>query len=383
MAKRGIKSSIGSYGSFSPRTKIGTTYGRVVDIILDSFHPEYSNRGNSQSINGIFYKPLSTPGSESEDAPLQFAFQGVSNIKQVPLKGEIVEIKYQPSETRNETPNSTKTYWTKVIPLWNHPHHNAYPDVIQFEDQQANVDLGDDFIELSNINPLQPFPGDLLIEGRYGQSIRFSGTKFESNTWTDSSNNGKPITIIRNGQVETDNGTDNILEDINEDASSIYLTSNHSIELQQSNEKRDSWNEAPEKADKYKGKQIILNSGRLYFNSRDESILLSSKEAFGVNAKSAHIDADDYIGLDAKKIYLGQAARRLEDEPVLLGQRTVDLLEKFLNQFGSIIDTMVNMPPSPPAAVLQLKTKAIAIKPVVTTLKNQLKRLPSKKVFTE
>ena len=58
------------------------------------------------------------------------------------------------------------------------------------------------FEEQDNINPLQPFPGDVLIEGRHANTIRLGGTKHEENPLVDDSNNGKPYNIIRIGQTD-------------------------------------------------------------------------------------------------------------------------------------------------------------------------------------
>ena len=230
---------------------------------------------------------------------------------------------------------------------------------------------------------MQSFPGDLIIEGRHGNSIRLTGTKYVSSPWIDNTNNNKPLTIISNGQKETDNGIDLIVEDINEDSTSIYLASDHKINLSPANKKRDSWKKNPIEVDQYKGSQVIINGGRLFFNSRDESILMSSKKDFGVNAKSVHLDGEEMVSIDGDKIYLGQAALNREDEPVLLGQRTVDLLLNFISSFEEIIRTMATMPPAPPAAIAQMMVTANAILPTLPSLKNGLKRLPSKKVYTE
>ena len=250
-----------------------STFARVVDVLTDSFHPKFDDYGGSQAINGVFYRSLSGAKKEEEDTQLRFAFCSDVNIKRVPLKNEIVEIVSLPSERRSTVPSSTKPYWRQVIPMWNHPHHNAYPDTIQFEDQESEAEFGDYFEETDKVNPLQLFPGDISIEGRHGQSIRMTGTKYDSNIWIDDSNNGQPLTIIRNGQKEAESGDESVLEDVNEDKSSIYLTSDHTVELTQANEKRAAWSEEPEKADKFKGSQVIINSGRLNFKANNEHAL--------------------------------------------------------------------------------------------------------------
>ena len=372
-------SAAGGGGGSAP----SSTFARVVDVLTDSFHPKYEDYGGSQSINGVFYRSLSGAKKEEDDTQLRFAFCSDVNIKRVPLKSEIVEIVSLPSERRSTGPGSTKPYWKQVIPMWNHPHHNGYPDTVQFEDQESEAELGDHFEETDKVNPLQLFPGDISIEGRHGQSIRMTGTKYDSNIWIDDSNNGQPLTIIRNGQKEVDTGDESVLEDINEDKSSIYLTSDHTVELTQANEKRSAWKEEPEKADKFKGSQVIINSGRLYFNAYDEHALLSAKEGIGLNAETISLDGEEYVGLDAKKIYLGAAALKKEHEPVLKGKTSTDWLEDLTKQVESLANTLAKLPPAPPAAIAKLIASGNAILPLVKVLKNKLPQLHSKKVFTE
>jgi len=376
---RGASNAGGSSGGSSSLN----TFARVVDVITDSFHPKYEVYGGSQSINGILYRNLKTASSEEDDQQLRFAFCSDVNIKRVPLKSEIVEIVTLPSERRSTGPGSTKSYWSQVVPMWNHPHHNAYPDTAQYEDQESEAEFGDFFEETDKVNPLQLFPGDISIEGRHGQSIRMTGTKYDSNIWIDDSNNGEPLTIIRNGQKEAESGDESVIEDINEDKSSIYLTSDHTVELEQANEKRESWKDEPEKADKFKGSQVIINSGRLYFNAYDEHTLISAKEGIGLNAKTVSLDGEEYVGLDAKKIYLGAAALKREHEPVLKGKTSTTWLNDLTKQVKTLADTMAKLPPAPPAAIAKLIVTGNTVLPLLEILINKLPQLHSKKVFTE
>lgn len=353
-------------------------YGRVVDIILDSFHPKYEQYGKSQSINGVFYRLLNIGTVEEEENELLFAYCGVSNFKNIPLKGEIVTLSTLPSDIKLGSPTSTKEYWTGIVPIWNHPHHNAYPDTTQ----QQDVDFGKDFKEETNIAPLQVFPGDYILEGRHAQSIRFNGTKYESNELIDDSNNGKPIIIVSNGQKEPSNSVDPVLEDINEDPSSLYFTSDHIIPLIQANEKRDAFDEEPEKADTYKGSQLLANAGRLYFNAKDEGAYISAKESIGLNAKVIGIDGEDYVGLDAKKVYLGTTAFE-EKEPALKGQTSTDWLEDLVGLLESLANTLATTPPAPPTYIGGLIKEGVKLKAQLPQLKGILKQLHSKKVYID
>ncbi len=359
----------------------GKYYGRVVDVIQSADHPEYQQYGESNSINGVFFRNLNTPKTEDVEEDLKFAYYSGNNFKQIPLKGEVVELVSQPA-TERTIANSSKLYWTKIIPIWNHVHHNAYPDTLQFEDQESQADLGEDFEESDKINNLQLFAGDVTVEGRHGNTLRFGGTKHDLNEITDDSNNGKPFTLLRNGQAEAGDAFELVIENINDDDSSLYMTSDHIIELEQAHEKRDGFEEEPEKADTFKGAQVLINSGRLYFNARDEGAFISAKESIGLNAKVIGIDSDDYIGMDSKKIYLGTGAFD-EDEPALKGETTTVWLDDLVSLLEGLAKTMATTPPAPPTYIAGLLKEGVKMQAQLPALKQLLKNLHSKKVFID
>jgi len=381
----GNRQSLGrssSGGSNSSKTS-KIVFGRVIDIISDAFHPEYDTFQKSIGLYGVIYREVALATPEEEEAPKKFAYCGRSDFIRLPLKNEFVVIENRPNtgEARDATSDATKAYWVDIVNLWNHPHHNAYPDTIQVGEGAA--DLGKDFKEQNKINTLQLFPGDTVLQSRYGSSIRFSGTKYDSNKISTSSNNGKPFTILRNGQHdETRDGDETIIEDINKDMSSIYLTSNHKIDLDQANTKQEAWDSKPELSNKFEGAQILFNSDRIFLNSKKEGVYLSAIENIGLNSKYIGIDSDKYITLDSKKIYLGRVALKREDEPVLLGQTTIELLNQFITQV-ELLTQALSKPLPPPAYVAQVAAVANSVLPQLPPLKTRLKTLLSKKVFTE
>ena len=197
--------------------------------------------------------------------------------------------------------SNTIEYYINIVSLWNHPHHNAFPttpntlpptqqkDYIQTEagnvrrvtDQSTEIFLGKTFKERSNIHPLLPFEGDILYEGRWGNSIRVGSTvKNTPNNWSTTGSNGDPIMILRNGQgVQTEEGWIPTVEDINNDDSSIYQTSTQKIPLKASSTSYNSYKTTPTTPDQYAGKQVIITSGRLVFNTTENHLLLSSKKS--------------------------------------------------------------------------------------------------------
>ena len=241
---------------------------RVLDIILDINHPLASEYGNYDSIGTIFYSDLdgNIPDVNPKDAPT--ASPLFSYLKYYPLINEIVLV--LTTNDRNIYDGKQKTtYYLPQVNMWGHPHHNALPTVVgleseqttndykqteaglvrQVEDGGTDITLGNYFQEKLNIKPLLPYEGDLILEGRFGNSIRFGSTNISSeisdpNGWSNSGNTGDPITIIRNGQSSALNekGWLPTTEDINGDASSIYLTSNQRIQnFRQASSYMNSW----------------------------------------------------------------------------------------------------------------------------------------------
>jgi len=384
--------SISSNRSSTPSIGSGVTitYGRVVDVILDENHPEYKNRGGGIAINGVFYKPLSSNASEKSLTELPFAYQQGAQIKVVPLIGEIVRVSPLPVPSGNDFNGKTRRYYTNILNIWNNANSNFYPDV----DSNFDIDFTQQnrFIELGNINPIASSPGDVQIEGRQGQSLRFSGGKALSNPWTDDDNVGKPLIILSNGQKETKEGFSLIGEDVNEDSSSIYMVSDHQVPLVQASEKRDAWNDPPIKGDQFKGNQVIINGGRLYFNAKENDIQLSSVSSIGMNTEgTVNIDSKDYMCLDGSQIYLGvksRTATQNRKEPVVLGNQLESFLSLVLNLLEGMADDMANAVTGDGIPIPAINKRGVAAKPTIQALKRRINpngtsTLKSKKVYTE
>jgi hypothetical protein len=102
---------------------------------------------------------------------------------------------------------------------------------------ETKATLGDYFQEKSNLKPLLPFEGDFIVEGRWGQSIRFGSTSKEQklfNKWSVTGSNGDPITIITNKRTTSSLSPEPWVpsaEDINKDGSAIWLTSGQIVDM--------------------------------------------------------------------------------------------------------------------------------------------------------
>jgi hypothetical protein len=369
-----------------------TFIGRVVDIVLDSSHPDYENYGLSDSIGLIKFAELGTQQIEEGEEENEQLFTNVAypidrNDVMYPLLNELVLLTYGPSFDVESQSKSSKIYYQTLFSVHNHIHHNALPPTTA----SLELNLGEGIDEQSKIAPLQPLPGDKIIQGRLGQSIRLSGGLSEKSPWTDEDNKNKPITIIRNGQKEVEDGFFNILEDINEDSTSIFLTSDHTIPLTLVKDKRDSYDEKPERPSDFKGSQLLFNSDRLTLNARKSDILLSSNISIGMNSTTVNIDGEDYICADADKIYLGVKARTNQGankQPAVLGHRMEAFMQDVLDQLIAMAKSMgrAKTIDGKPVPTINLRGNSAEI--VLKQLKRQLNpkgnsNLKSKKLYIE
>jgi hypothetical protein len=382
---------------------VSKTLGRVVSIVLDETHPRFIELGEWNGLGTIEYTLVDKP--VPRDTILPVAKPADPNLKNYPVINEIVLISAFPDINIGQFASSKIPYYTNIVSVWNHPHHNAFPqndnilppsqqkDYIQTQlgsvrtvtGQETQIFLGETFVERENVHPLKPFEGDIILEGRWGNSIRFGSTvKNTLNTWSSTGTNGDPITIIRNGQGnQTEEGWIPTIEDINNDDTSIYFTSTQKIPLEASSisDYFSYQNNPPTRPNEYAGKQIILNSGRLVFNTTEDHLLLSSKKSINLNAvESINFDTTGPTILQSGEVYLGS---KNATEPVLLGQSTINLLQTLLQELATltnILSLQVGVPPGAPLA--PTNTQAALTNTTITNLITQLNGLMSNSVKT-
>lgn len=373
---------------------------RVVDIVLNETHPRFGEVGEWNGIGTIFYNSVTDPTTQNNtDNQAKPAF---SNIKQFPLINEVVYLFSLPLPTSQEEPDNAGNYYFTPINIWNSQHHNAVPNglilnaeqapdysstraglVRRVQDEGTEIFLGDTFNEEPDIHPLLPFEGDLIYEGRWGNSIRFSSTvSGSSNDWSVTGSNGDPITIIRNGQnpnIPTDGWVPTV-ENINGDLSSIYLTSTQKLPLQASSTNYNSYpSNPPTIPNQFAGKQLILTSGRLVFNTTTDHLLLTSKKSINLNAiEGVYLDTPSVV-LNSTSIKLGS---KDATESLMLGDKTVTLLNDVLTQLISVVNDLGQLAAKPiiggaaPDPKLIATTAKAKIK--LTNSKNKLNTLLSK-----
>ena len=189
--------------------------------------------GSSDRIGMIKYNNIND-GKPMDTTRLSIAKPLFYNFSQYPTINEVVYILAGPKSNFTKK-GDIQHYYLPPLNIYGAVNHNAQPTELTREELEKRSETGLDryFQEIENIKPLQPYGGDIMIEGRYGNSIRFGSTTSGSipNHWSNEGSAGNPITIIRNGQSGSDRGNtyEHILEDINDDDSSIYLCSNQQL----------------------------------------------------------------------------------------------------------------------------------------------------------
>jgi hypothetical protein len=358
---------------------------RVIDIVLDENHPKFKDVGEWNGIGAIYYE---FTNQSATGTTVNFALPYDSQIKTYPLINELVLLFSLPNQQQGQNTSNQSYFYLKPLGIWNHPHHDAYPNpstivnpsqrrdykstengsVRRVEDQSTEIDLNspvnpsqNTFVEKTDIHPLMPYMGDSLLEGRHGQSLRFGSTaKSKSsinNNWSSAGTNGDPITIVRNGQPTnvSDKGWIPITEDITNDLSSIYLTSYQKIPFSIANENFVSYTTKPILPSQFTNPQIILNSDRIVLNAKTDSVLISGQNSVGISSNNS-------VNIEAKQIYLDGNDIRLGNknasQSALKGDITVEYLKILITELKNlteVLKTVQDWPggvPTPNSAIL-------------------------------
>lgn len=227
-----------NYGKvFNPTFTGDIIQARVYSIIHDENHEFFEDKEfDPKYIGWIFYDNinLKTKSNNTTIKDLPMAKPYMGHIKHLPLINEIVDIVKAPSDKHYIELGGANTeavdYYKEPINIWNNSAVSPLPKNSDVTDEGA-IKLGEYisnkvFLTQNMVN----FEGDTIINSRFGSSIRLGSSNPQGkNPWSNNEDEGDPIIIISNGQSITQENSLNI-EDINGDASSIYLTSQHRID---------------------------------------------------------------------------------------------------------------------------------------------------------
>jgi hypothetical protein len=326
------------------------------------------------------------------------------SVRRIPIVGEVVLLVKAPGPYVSGLRSSYEFYYIDIVSLQSSIHQNGIPTSVKIDASKNGISgnssnyaaasagasattqepkIDKDFAENENVKPLQPYVGDVLIEGRYGNSIRLSATqksgKFAVEPNWNKANPGDPILTIRNTRQVQSTGkiNDYVTEDFTKDDNTIVLSTGQELTFEQSSKSLsanksvqiDSW----QKENWGKTPQLMLSSGRIIFNSSQKEIIAFAKNGIGLSSETnVAIDAKQTVVINGgQKILLGTNAT----EALVLGTSWQTWMNNLINALG--VSTVIT-PVGPSSTVNASPTWA-----AVAALQAQLPTLISDSVFTK
>lgn len=303
----------------------------VVDT-KKAFKPDQKDsEGNSLSLGSVLVRILPGTGYAGP-TNLEYAKPATYN-KRIPLIGEHILISPAPvnSNYNQGIKGSGLVYYTPINVLddltlnmipksWKREGGTNVGDSSKGPNDQEKP--GYTFPDNpKKVLGLQPFEGDDLIEGRLGQSLRFTSTVqgdlsiYQNKPWWTGGAKGDPMAIMRVSKaVETGSrnkrGADGrwkststyTLEDPEKDEASIYLTSTQSLAKIKAGFTK---NRQAAGIGSYGGGQVLIHADRVVLNAKKDQAIMVAKEQSVVTAKKVLFQSDQHkVDLDDLMEYI-------------------------------------------------------------------------------
>lgn len=355
----------------------------VIDIILDEKHPDYLDATDIGKAK--IRLVVSDLGKSAEILP--YAKPLNPQIRDYPLIHEIVIV----AEYLGEY------YYSSRLNILNSPNNNAFAGlslpkrsnppttkrkvndyenvaVSQTPNKTTRADnkkLGKTFTANLEIKPLRSGEGDLILEGRFGNSIRLGSNR----------DTGNPTVKIRAGQSpETPEGFLNqTTEDINNDGSSLWLTTDGEVPVvfATANDTDIHLISDQTKPETYAGRQALVASDRIILNAKSNELMGFAKKDINLVAKDDFtldtggriaattlgeilltadtnilLTADGNATITTSRINLGSEDA---EEPLVLGNQLNDLLSELIDAIAQITVPTGTGPSGTPINVAQFQ----------------------------
>lgn len=237
------------------------------------------------------------------------AYPANVNIKKIPLLGEHVLIFRAYSDDSRYTSKKPAWYYLSDVSISTNINNNAIPGISgrEFEDSP----IGNTF-EDQSVPALQPYEGDILLQGRFGNHIRLGSTVKNSNsydrlpTWSKGGD-GDPIIILSTNKTRNVDDASFRIENAEQDAASLYLTSTQQLNTLKITKPLTIHNS-------FDGSQFIGIADRIILRAKRDIAVIDSEKGIVLNTPS-----NIYIG--------GEKAT----QPLVHGDVLLDVLGKILD----------------------------------------------------
>ena len=384
-----------------------------VVAIDKAFKPSRSKFGIPLNLGAIKIRLSKNTGGSPRIE--RFAYP-MFNFQQVPLIGEHIAVIKGPSSMTNPGTMSTSYFYLGPISVHGNNHLNPMPGAFDVNKQgggglgvagavgaaaaaKFRYKPGANFKEKKDVLKLQPYEGDIIIEGRNRQSIRL-GSSMLGNTFQYAKQpfykgaQNSPITIISNGHKKQSGpaavakvGLGRLkksfstptygLEDPDDTDSIFIMSSDHKISMKLAKTSK-KYGEGVEKLSVYLKPQIIGSADRIILNAKKDEILLIAKKDVKVVTKGWHTDMDKFF--DTMLDFM---------EEVIKQNTELEKLHKELGKVAQNNATQIHPtgvgpsgPPTNAGSFVSSKAKATTgasktktIRNAITKLKNTIKKM--------
>jgi hypothetical protein len=242
-----------------------------------------------------------------------------TNIKQIPLVGEHVLLVYGLSAENNDETIYPQWYYVASFSL----NSNVNANILKGISATPIPYVAPSSFKEQEVSPLQVYEGDVLVEGRFGNSIRLTSTvnggRYSLQPTWKGNESGDPIIILSNGKRYQKDSF--VVENIINDDASMYLTSTQSIPnltlgtTNSPNSLRCYSNES-----QYAKSQLIGVADRIVLKAKTDVVVIDSPSAIILNT-SGNVK----IGSDTA------------DQSMVHGDVLLTVLQKILNQLNKPI----------------------------------------------
>ena len=273
---------------------------QVMEVLLSESHPEFK-KNLGICIGSIRGRRYDTEQGVSFENLSWYNPIDPSDLK-IPLIGEAVLLVESPSDAIGSGKLSRTFCYISPVGILGHISNNASPPTtkarsstnpfVSFVGNMGPVEdipIGEYAPDIF-IPPLVAFEGDRIMQGRWGNSIRFSNTANGSEDvtfWNSTGTNGDPITIISNG-IEDPSGLTRS-ENLNDGSSNLILSSTQQIDLEASNKLPTGYRNL----NQYASSQIVLSSNKIVINSTEDNVVISGKKGVSISTPEWKADISD------------------------------------------------------------------------------------------
>lgn len=365
--------------------------GLVLDVVINNSSPAYTE---DRDINSIIAKKHFGAKTENKATNRTRYFPMLRGMVDVPIKGDQVllcnfggvDYYFGPLNSINSpnfnvdtlntgfNPNNSNSKVKKKSTFrekFNLPLNYLLAPVARLH-KNYNEILDDPFKsnegEVGSISKKDTH-GDLVIEGRYGNSMRIgSRGSLPLITISNGRNPGQStekyfdgslISIVSGGSILDHFGNFVLASDSVENNNRLTGGGNDSEETSKFD-----YNFGIDGEDVVVGNQIFMNSDKITLNARSNNLTLSSLANLDIGTgNNLTINTKNYTSIESSNIYLGKQAQE-QKEPLVLGTKLQELLLEIISTIESLKVTACIAGLSGPIDPMTIQK--------VTSLKNKL-----------